>query len=531
MDNNRSISVLISPPGTPTPTPTPAPTPTPVVSSLVKNLDWYDEALTDDEHDAATALTQLVDLNQALANRVASTWLRDGVTRDEAQATVQLQGLAAIDAESATDVGFMPWLNDDIKEQEWQAIQHLQTIVRHDPQLLQTLRRMNWFIEDISVAEAERLENFSKIVDPQGNGSGIGAGVASQIAQLRWFTREIAGAYQNQLMGELAVLLARDLALGAQVVEMPLMVESIESHDVGLVRTLNELRGENLTSLTSQQWFEDGVDDDEAIVATILPSQVYRSPENFRRLLNASFVEKGSTSLPLAGEVNFAIVRVSSGGNSEIMPHLIESAHHIEGYMGFAQPIDEVILLIGAPGGERPLAGVNLGGSFIVIRPELDVCCSRPGTTFAHELIHFYPASTYSGTPPWFAEGGTRYLSYVVYVRMFGGYFTRSNTSCLADSIQQLLDHEAEVGFAQHKASAYFTCNYSLGRGLLDDLVDALGPNPFEEAWQEIQQIAREGLFVTDAEIHDIFLRHTTSDRLTLFKSAYAIWHGGDFDS
>ena len=76
--------------------------------------------------------------------------------------------------------------------------------------------------------------------------------VVSKIAQLVWFNSPTVGAYQNQFLSELAALLARDLPLGARVAAMLFMAESLESHDIGLFRTLNELRGEDLEALTSQ---------------------------------------------------------------------------------------------------------------------------------------------------------------------------------------------------------------------------------------------------------------------------------------
>jgi len=52
-----------SPTPAPTATPQPTPTPTPVpVSSLVRNLSWYDLDLTQDEQDAADALNELVSI-------------------------------------------------------------------------------------------------------------------------------------------------------------------------------------------------------------------------------------------------------------------------------------------------------------------------------------------------------------------------------------------------------------------------------------------------------------------------------------
>ena len=87
--------------------------------------------------------------------------------------------------------------------------------------------------------------------------------------------------------------------------------------------------------------------------------------------------------------MDFAIIRLGATDHDDVLAHLMEAASKVEAFMGLAQPIDEVIVLIGAPGGERELAGVNLGGTFIVIRPEDYTCCPKNETVFAHALAHY----------------------------------------------------------------------------------------------------------------------------------------------
>lgn len=497
----------------------------------MRNLSWYGPDLTQAEQDAADALNKLVSIDQRTAARIASrVWLTDGVDQDEAQAVVEVQRLAAVDAEAAALIGIIPWFDDSIEELEWRVLQQVRTIIEYDPVIYQTFRKRVWFDDGISAVEVERLGNLIKIIDPLGDGTGTGLSVASKIAQLVWFNSPTVWAYQNQLLSELAALLARDLPLGARVAAMPFMAESLESHDIGLFRTLNELRGEDLEALTSQVWFEDGIDDDEAIVATILPSQVVRSPENFRRLLNANFIEKGSTVLPLAGEVSFAIVRLSAIENEDVMPHLIAAAGKVEEFMGLPQPINEVIVLIGSPGGERELSGVNLGGTFIVVRPEDYECCVEEKTVFAHELVHFYPANRGRSTPTWFREGGADQVAFLVHLEMYNLVFSYTGDPCPAVSLQQLLDDEAAVGYLQHQSGPLFACNYVIGQTLLGAVADAMGAAAFKTAWRELQMAAAAGLGVTDPVIRDTFRRHTPSSKITLFDSAYAIWHKGEFN-
>jgi len=61
-------------------------------------------------------------------------------------------------------------------------------------------------------------------------------------------------------------------------------------------------------------------------------------------------------------------------------------------------------------------------------------------------------------------------------------------------------------------------------------VADAMGAAAFKTAWRELQMAAAAGLGVTDPVIHDTFRRHTPSSKITLFDSAYAIWHKGEFN-
>ena len=198
--------------------------------------------------------------------------------------------------------------------------------------------------------------------------------------------------------------------------------------------------------------------------------------------------------------------------------------------MGLPQPIDEVIVLIGAPGGERELSGVNIGGTFIVIRPEDYETSVKNEIVFAHELVHYYPANRGRITPPWFREGGANHVAFTVHLQLYSLVFSYPADTCAAVPVQKLLDDEAAVGPARHQAGPLFACNYVTGQRLLNALTEALGSAPFKNAWQEIQKGANTDTPATDKVIYETFRRHTPSGRLTLFEAAYAIWHTGNFN-
>ena len=236
--------------------------------------------------------------------------------------------------------------------------------------------------------------------------------------------------------------------------------------------------------------------------------------------------ESGDLSLP---------EQVGSGIVGDGLQFLVTDGSEITFTVGeklsrLPQPINEVIVLIGSPGGERELSGVNLGGTFIVVRPEDYEYCVEEKTVFAHELVHFYPANRGRSTPTWFREGGAHQVVFLVHLEMYNLVFSYTGDPCPAVSLQQLLDDEAAVGYLQHQSGPLFACNYVIGQTLLGAVADAMGAAAFKTAWRELQMAAAAGLGVTDPVIRDTFRRHTPSSKITLFDSAYAIWHKGEFN-
>ncbi|RUA29705.1 MAG: hypothetical protein DSY78_11675, partial [Chloroflexi bacterium] len=157
-------------------------------------------------------------------------------------------------------------------------------------------------------------------------------------------------------------------------------------------------------------------------------------------------------------------------------------------------------------------------------------CCVEEKTVFAHELVHFYPANRGRSTPTWFREGGADQVAFLVHLEMYNLVFSYTGDPCPAVSLQQLLDDEAAVGYLQHQSGPLFACNYVIGQTLLGAVADAMGAAAFKTAWRELQMAAAAGLGVTDPVIRDTFRRHTPSSKITLFDSAYAIWHKGEFN-
>jgi len=57
-----------------------------------------------------------------------------------------------------------------------------------------------------------------------------------------------------------------------------------------------------------------------------------------------------------------------------------------------------------------------------------------------------------------------------------------------------------------------------------------MGDELFQAAWREIFRTGiRDNLKFTDAEIYQLFLKHTPTDRIARVNQVFINFHGGDF--
>ena len=157
----------------------------------------------------------------------------------------------------------------------------------------------------------------------------------------------------------------------------------------------------------------------------------------------------------------------------------------------------------------------------------------------AHQVAHKYWGT--NEAPLWFREGAADFLTSSIRDQLYGEPLQDRATyalptavvSCDAltmTTIQKLIDQLAIDGFAKHQQAAYFTCNYNLGENLFLKLYQTLGADPFSAALKELNQLAKQGEDpITENEIYQAFLRHTTEATVGKFQELYADLHGGDF--
>lgn len=384
--------------------------------------------------------------------------------------------------------------------------------------------------------------------------------LASRVMELAWVKDGISPD-ESEVLSHFRRLVSRESALADQIVDMPFFTESAEEGDVWTLWSLNELSisyPRDLRLLTQQDWFADGLSQNEAYYVTILRRHaVLRTleifgPDDYKTLVVKDLGGEAMTrtiSLPQAGEVKLVAFNRPpyQRDATRVIDHLEKAMGVIEEFMMAPFPEKQVLLLFTDPGNTSRTSRIEIVARFLgthmIASPNLGP--NDLNEILTHELAHYYlTGGANNGLPPWFSEGGPEFLA---------AYFMdRSNIKSLEErrknlvsnhgqvtfckdrrgisSIQKLLDLIAEKGYHEASNSTAFFCNYSYGEILFLDLYKTMGDAPFREAWNEIYELSESvDRLVTEDEIYEAFLSRVPADKISEFKEIYQRWHGGEF--
>ena len=180
-------------------------------------------------------------------------------------------------------------------------------------------------------------------------------------------------------------------------------------------------------------------------------------------------IESRVTVLPLAGDVQLAIIRAQTGAERS-MDLLERAVQHAEGFMAVPFPTRYVAWLF-TDASRLPSAGANYGthiGSWSVfdVNEGADFYAEFTDGHIAHEVAHYY----WRGNWAWVNEGIANLMTYAFDYATTGSPVTVRARPCgYARTIAEL---ESLDPFLEDPA---FTCNYELGERLFVDLYRSLG--------------------------------------------------------
>ena len=495
-------------------------------------MPWVGDNITEDEKWALRYISDIHEADPSFGERVAALpWVADDITNHETSALLYLRDIHAIEPLFGESVTAITWFADGILEDERWALRYIRDIHSADPLLGERVATLPWVADGITEDEQIALRYISDIhaADPSSG---------ERLATYAWVTDNITND-EKWALSYLSDLAEKDASLAGRLAAMPFLASSFEVRDKHALLSILNLSEStaDLTLLTEQDWFQDGLDDDEASFVSVLSEVAERSPDEYRAFVVAHYTQSAMVSLPLAGDIQVMAFRVSPfPGYSTIMDQMEDAIRAMESLMDVPFPRREIILLMGDPI-DFALAFYN--GSHIVATRE-EAAHTDYRRLLAHEVAHYYWGHTNASV--WFAEGGANFLA--SYTLDLNGWtsLTRRETT-LNDSIswcklqgishiQQLIDQLAQLGRAAHKETPQWGCNYNLGEYLLVDLYQTLGPEASSHAWNELYLLAQaEDRVLTEDDIYQAFFRNMPPSEVDEVQSLYDQWHGGDFAS
>ena len=295
---------------------------------------------------------------------------------------------------------------------------------------------------------------------------------ARALLDMPWLADGVSDT-EVETIGYLRAMAMDDADAAARVIDMPFL-QTLEGADVAALRSLAYMGADRLADMLSRPMLKDGITDDEAPIVSMLYGALENAPDLVDTLLapEATIVERRTVELPLAGEVELAIVRTRPGARRSI--GLLEnSVREAESLMGEPLPTRYVGLLYEDVLG--PWAGANFG-THIAIGTRYDVdddsfAADLAPRFIAHEVAHYY----WSGNAAWIDEGLADTMATAIENRRVGAPLNVNAPCPFAQSLKELEELAPEQG------DDAFICNYSLGERLFVSLLRTLGEDAFWE--------------------------------------------------
>ena len=513
------------------------------LGTSVAALSWFADGITIDESEGIDNLAFLARKDPVMARNIAdSDWFAESMTAAKASLIHSVSDLVLDDYALATELVNNPLLVEGLPETQLTAIQQIETLRQIDPGLAGAALALPWVTEGMTDEKLWALVLFNSIAARD-------TGLAGTLLNIPWFVESMSDE-KLAALSLFSFVADKDPSLAGRLAGMPFFTGSFEEHDVYALHTLFTLYENGLDSdvtlLSTQDWFVDGLSDEEALFVSVLRTPAQFAISEFRSLVAAHYTDTRTISLPLAGDVDLTIIRMSPYvvGNAGL-GQLADAIGVIESFMGVAFPKKEVALLYastGPPGTGRLGANTN---THILVDPKYDQDSNAAKYIVAHEIAHYYWGTDLSEgitvAQPWLLEGVSEFLADYVFDQAYDVPLERfiqeteaSSADCFEmgiTTLAQLVD--TSLTYQEHETTPSFNCNYHLGERFLLGIQDIIGLDAFARAWKDLYLISKSeehrGKQLTEEEIYTSFLGHVAQDRVGGFQQFYELWHGGDF--
>ena len=364
------------------------------IALTMLGLPWVRDEISEPEQQALESIASLAREDTVLAETVAGLpWLTDGISEDEQWSLWSIAELIAHSYELGNRVANFPWLADRISGDERWALANLRELALHSLDLGKIASEFPWVADDITDTDRGALRGLRDLTQ-------ISVELGSTAAGFTWMAERITED-KRWALKHLSDLAEKDESLATELLDGEFLTDSFDERDGHALLSILQISEspEDLGLLRSALWFVDGINHEDAAVLTVLPRQSTISPQEFRSLLGDYEYQSKIASLPLAGDVQLTILRLSPETALKAegqMDRLENAVRHTEEFFGVPFPQQDIILLYGETG--TLTTGIHAGTHMVVDRP-----VSIQGDlrrVEAHELGHYYWGT--SAIPVWF---------------------------------------------------------------------------------------------------------------------------------
>ena len=424
------------PTATPTPTPKPLPPiPTPTVTPALlelhdtQNTQWLKRAYRD-----------LYRQIQRFA------WVQDGLSSLETNTIDELLYIGAGEIANLRETLNLPWVQDDILEREYEAIDRLGVLGYHDTANLTSVLSLPWTQDAISKTEYDIIY---------------------------WLA---SASYDD----EKAV---------AAVITMPFL-ESPDTNDALAIRSMARLAGKGVVSkVVDHPIFQDGIAETETTLIAAAGA-LYRDAGEIGRLLDPGYaaIETVSSGTVQTPDLKISIVPTGTQSRPGTVEAVKDAVAFVERVMGLPLPVDHVILVLNDHAVTSDYAGTNYGFA-VGYLPEYE---QRQGTYewrslqagLVHEVAHYF----WTGNMSWVDEGVADTVGYMHGIEngLSRGQLKPHSKNCEAHDLAMLTEWDPD------SSNRRYLCNYSLGRGLFQELLASLGDEDFGKRLHDLYLLSLE---------------------------------------
>ncbi len=529
------------------------------LAEAVVGLEWVAQGVGSGEVQFLRWLTGFADTDLRLSHRVLGyPWLVDDVTGNEMAALRALGEVASNNLDLARHFASLHWFADGLNASERRLLREIEPETRDALELVGLFATFPWYGDGLTTEEERGLFHTLRLIAARD------AGLARLLAGYSWLADEVL--YDEWgVVHALNELASTDLELARTVAGLPWFADDvveeewwtlsrlngIAAQDIELARTLTYLSGsrddayllltlarivdrgeDKLAQLTSQPWFTDGIDDEEAALLIAMEDAAGDARNLFVSLANKHHTQSKSVTLPLSGEVNFwAFQAIPFPRNKDVVGMMEEAVSASESLFGTAFPMNDVVLVLQPVGG----ATRNYGGQFrgdhmrLVMYDFSDV--NR--RTIYHEIGHYYLRGGLG--PTWLVEGGADFVeSYVMDWIGVDSLEIRLPTTknlvrdnCHNQGVRKI---SRLLELSPDHTDPLWVCNYNLGEYFLHNLFDLMGEDAMSAALKELLLLQKaKGENLTEVEIYETFRENVPRGREERFNEAYRLWHGGEF--